>query len=176
MHLQLNDQITINAPAQKVWRVLAHEFGNIGQYASAIPVSQAVTDIPAPEGAEVAGRVCSTAVPGFAAVREQFTYYDEQAMRFGYQATDGRPWFIKHAENHWVVRSLGPNTSVVEAQAELEVSLLPGVFLAPLLKRLMRRTGVQFSEELKYFVEHDQPHPRKLKAQRKHEQKAAVRL
>jgi hypothetical protein len=96
-------------------------------------------------------------------------------MRFGYQATEGRPWFLKRAENHWVVRALGPQTSVVESRAELDVGLFPGVFLAPLLKLLMGRVGAQFSEELKYYVEHDQPHPRKLKAQQKHVQKAVTR-
>src|SRR5438034_9158444 len=119
MHIQLKSHMTINASAKKVWRVLAHDFGAIGQWASAIPESQAVSDLPAPEGAEVGGRVCSTAVAGFGDVQEQFTYYEEPSMRFGYQATEGRPSFIKHAENHWVVRSLGPTTSVVEARAEI---------------------------------------------------------
>jgi hypothetical protein len=31
----------------------------------------------------------------------------------------------------------------------------------------MGRVGAQFFEELKYVVEHDRPHPRKLKAQQK---------
>jgi Polyketide cyclase / dehydrase and lipid transport len=175
MHLHFSNQITINAPATKVWRVLAHEFASIGQWVSAIPHSQAVTDIPALDGAQVAGRVCATAVPGFDAVQEQFMYYDEQAMRFAYQATDGRPWFVKRAENHWVVRSLGPQISVAESRAELELSLFPGVFLSPLLKLLIGRVAAQFSEELKYYVEHDQPHPRKLKAQQKQMQKASAR-
>jgi Polyketide cyclase / dehydrase and lipid transport len=171
MHIQLKNHITINASATKVWRVLAHDFGNIGQWASAIPASQAVADLPVPEGAEVGGRVCSTAVPGFDDVQESFMYYDEQSMRFGYQATEGRPWFLKCAESHWVVRSLGPNTSLVEARAEVDVSLFPGLFLAPLLKLQMGRTGVHTFEELKYYVERDQVHPRKLKAQQKHVQK-----
>jgi hypothetical protein len=171
MHIQLKGHITINASANKVWRVLAHDFSNIGQWASAIPASQAVTDLPAPEGAEVGGRVCSTAVPGFGDVQEQFTYYDEQSMRFGYEATEGRPSFLKHAENHWEVRSLGPTTSVVETRAEIEVSLFPGWFLAPLLKLQMGRIGAQSLEEMKYYVECDQPHPRKLKAQQKQMQK-----
>jgi Polyketide cyclase / dehydrase and lipid transport len=171
MHLQLKSHMTINASAKKVWRVLAHDFDTIGQWASAIPTSQAVTDLSAPAGAQVGGRVCATAVPGFADVQETFTYYDEPSMRFGYQATEGRPWFLKHAENHWVVRSLGPHTSLVEARAELDVSLFPGLFLAPLLKLHMGRVGVRSFEELKYYVEHDQPHPRKLKTQQKHVQK-----
>jgi hypothetical protein len=175
MRIQLNGQIAINAPATKVWRVLGHEFANIGQWVSAIPHSQAVTDIPAPDGAEVAGRVCATGVPGFAAVQEHFTYYDEQAMRFAYQATNGRPFFIKRAENHLAVRSLGSETSVVESRAELELSLFPGVLLAPLLKLFIGRVAAQFFEELKYYVEHDRPHPRKLEAQQQQAQKAATR-
>ena len=94
-------------------------------------------------------------------------------MRFAYQAAEGRPWFLKHAENHWMVRSLGPTASLVEARAEIDVSLFPGLFLAPLFKLHMGRTGVQSFEELKYYVEHDQPHLRKLKAQQKQVQKEA---
>ncbi len=129
MHLQLKGHMMINASAEKVWRVLAHDFDTIGQWASAIPVSQAMADLPAPAGAQVGGRVCSTAVAGFAAVQETFTYYDEPSMRFAYQATEGRPWFLKHAENHWMVRSLGLHTSLVETRAELDVRLFPAWFL-----------------------------------------------
>ncbi|SRR6266700_4541501 len=171
MHLQLKSHMTINASAKKVWHVLAHDFDTIGQWASAIPRSQAIADLPAPVGAQVGGRICTTAVPGFAAVQETFMSYDEASMHFAYQATEGRPWFLKHAENHWMVRSLGPQTSLVETRAELDVRLFPGLFLAPLLKLHMGRVGAQSLEELKYYVEHDQPHPRKLKARHKHVQK-----
>jgi hypothetical protein len=171
MHLQLNDQITINASANKVWRILAHDFGNIGQWASAIPASQVNANLAVPEGAEVGGRVCSTAVPGFRDVEESLTYYDEPSMRFAYQATEGRPWFLKHAENHWAVRSLGTHTSVVETRAETDISIIPGLFFAPLFKFQMGRIGAKTLEELKYYLEHDQPHPRKLKALQKRRQK-----
>jgi uncharacterized protein YndB with AHSA1/START domain len=171
MHLQLKSRMTISAPAEKVWRVLAHEFDTIGQWTSAIPASQAVSDLLTPTGAQVGGRVCATAVRGFADVQETFTYYDEPSMRFAYQATEGRPWFLKHAENHWAVHSLGPHTSLVEVQAEIDMGLFPGLFLAPLLKLHMGRVGAQSLEELKYYVERDQVHPRKLKARQKHVQK-----
>src|SRR5579872_2233421 len=173
MHLQLKNHIMINASAEKVWHVLAHDFDSIGQWASASPTSHAITELPAPEGAKVGGRVCSTAVAGFADVQETFTYYDEASMRFAYQATEGRPWFLKHAENHWSVRSLGPHTSLVETRAEIDVSFFVGLFLAPLLKLQMGRIGVHSLEELKYYVEHDQPHPRKLKTLQQQVQKEA---
>ena len=173
MHLQLKSHMTISAPAEKVWCILAHDFSTIGQWASAIPASQAVPDLSAPSGAQVGGRVCTTAVRGFADVQETFTSYDEPSMRFAYQATEGRPWFLKHAENHWAVHSLGPHTSLVEVQAEIDMNLFPVLFLAPLLKLQMGRVGAQTLEELKYYVERDQVHPRKLKAQQKQVQKEA---
>ena len=173
MHLQLKSHMTISAPAEKVWRVLAHDFSTIGQWASAIPASQAVPELSAPAGAKVGGRVCSTAVRGWASVQETFTSYDESSMRFAYQATEGRPWFLKHAENHWAVHSLGPHTSLVEARAEIDMNRFLGLFLAPLLKLQMGRVGAQTLEELKYYVERDQVHPRKLKARQKHVQKEA---
>lgn len=171
MRVQVKDQITINAPASKVWRVLAHEFDNIGQWSSGIAESKAIDDIPAPEGATCGGRVCS-GVGGH--VQENFTYYDEQAMRFGYKAIEGLPSFVEHAETNWSVRSLGPNHCVVEARGETDLSLIPGLFLALIFKLQMNRTAVQTLDELKYYVEHDQPHPRKLKAQQKQLQKASA--
>src|SRR5258708_13169661 len=137
MHLQLKGHMTINASAQKVWGVLAHDFDTIGQWASAMPASQAIADLPAPAGAEVGGRVCSTAVAGAARVQETFTYYDEPSMRFAYQSIEGRPWFLKHAENHWMVRSLGPHTSLVETRPDLTVRLFPASFTTPHFTLLM---------------------------------------
>jgi len=37
MHMEIKHQITINASAEKVWDVLAHQFADIGHWASAIP-------------------------------------------------------------------------------------------------------------------------------------------
>jgi hypothetical protein len=174
MQMQFHDRITINASANTVWCMLAHDFANIGPWASAIPASRVNADLPVPEGAEVGGRVCSTAVPGFGDVEESLTYYDEQSMRFAYQATEGRPWFLKHAENHWSVRSLGPHTSLVETRAKTDLRMFPGLFLAPLFRRQMGRIGAQTLEELKYYVEYDRPHPRKLRALQKRQKQKEV--
>ena len=196
MHIQIKGQITINTPADKAWRVLAHEFGNIGHWATAIAESAAVTDQPAPDGSACSGRVCTA--PSFGDVQENFTYYDEARMRFGYIATRGLPGFITHAENNWSVRSLGAevvpksklsqrqgtagqdqpnfgspldalliserlNQCEVAIRAEIDLAWFPGLFVAPLFKLQMNRISTQTIEELKYYLEHDQPHPRKTR-------------
>ncbi|MDP9311123.1 MAG: SRPBCC family protein [Chloroflexota bacterium] len=175
MRLHINKTITIPAPASKVWHVLAHEFGTVSRWASSIPRSHAVTAQHPVTGGEVGGRMCATAVPGFDAVQERFTSYDEAAMRFAYTATAGRPVWITRAENNWAVRARGVDACVVEARAELEVPAFPGMVLAPFLKLQMGRVAARLFEELKYVVEHDRPHPRKLWAQTRARVKLPVR-
>ena len=105
MKFELPISITIEAPAEKVWQVIAHEFADIGRWATAIPESTVLTGLPVPTDAAVGGRACSAALPGFRTVHEQFTYFDEAQMRFGYAAIAGLPSFIRHAEKQLVCPS-----------------------------------------------------------------------
>jgi hypothetical protein len=161
MRMQITSHTTINAPASDVWRVIAHQFDAIGEWASAIPTSYAAPDAPPPVGAEVGARVCATSVRGFKDIREQFIAYDEEAMRFVYEATAGLPWIMRHAENQWHVLPLDESHCRVEAQAVVDLRSFPGFILVPLLRMQMNRLGRRTFEELKYYVEHGQPHPRK---------------
>lgn len=166
MHKQVKDQIIVNAPASKAWRVLAHEFDNIDRWSSGIDESKPLIQLSAPEGANVGGRVCLS--DGFGGdVEEAFTYYDEDAMRFGYKALGELPLFMKSAENNWAVHSLDSNKSMVEFRAEVEIATLPALLMTPLMPILKKLLGTRTLEELKYYIENDQPHPRKLKAQQK---------
>lgn len=164
MHLEIRRQITIEAPADDVWRVLAHEYARIDRWVSLITESEPAADVPALDGAPVGGRVCANSVPGFDVVQEEFIYYDEEGRRFGYAATKGLPSFFTKAENNWSVRSLGPDRCLVESQGDMELKNFPGLILAPILKFQMGRIASQVGEELKHYVELGQPHPRKAKA------------
>ena len=166
MRIKMNRQIEINAPAEKVWRILAHEFEYIDRWSSGITKSKASTDGSIPEGAKVCGRVCDT-------VLEEFTHYDEEAKRFGYRMIDP-PWFIRSIGNNWSVRPLEPNKSVVEMRPEIDLNPILALLLIPLIKIGGGIVADRTFQELKYYVEHDKPHPRKLKAQQKQLQKASA--
>jgi hypothetical protein len=162
MRVQVKGHTTIDTPASDVWRVIAHQFAAIGEWASAIPTSYAAPEATPPVGAEVGARVCATGVRGFNDVREQFTFYDEEAMRFAYEATTGLPGMVRHAKNQWQVSPLDESHCRVEAQAVVDLRTVPGLVLAPLLMMQMKRLGRQTLEELKYYVEHGRPHRRKV--------------
>jgi len=174
MRLNFRHQVTIAAPAERVWQVLARDFAAIGRWASAIPESRALDDPPADGEATVAGRVCTSTVPGVPAVQERFTHYSEHDRRFTYVASSGLPAFVRRAENTWSVRELGPGAALAEARAELDLHPLVGLLLAPLLKLQLDRTGARVFEELRHYIEHGEPHPRKVRALRRQHRKSAL--
>lgn len=156
--MKLSQDLTINAPADRVWRIVAHDFAKIGQWASGVAHStiNKVADIP--EGAVVGGRVC--AVPGFGEIHETFTAYDETSKTFTYDAT-GLPFFVRRAENEWVVQEIDSNTTRVSFSADMELLPVIGSLMAIPLKYQMTKLLQNAVEELKHYAETGEIHPRK---------------
>lgn len=164
MRTQVTDQIIVNASAKKAWLVLAHEFDQVGKWSSGIKESKPLIGMDIIEGAPVGGRVCLSD-DIFGDAEEAFTYYDEDGMRFGYQAVGELPRFFNEAENNWHVEPINTNQALVEFKADVDLALFPGMLMVmfkPIIKKLL---GTRTLEELKYYIENDQPHPRKAKQQ-----------
>ena len=158
--MRIAKSITINAPADQVWKVVAHEFAQIGEWASAVAESEVNTNAIVPEGATVGGRVCQ--VPGFGEVHENFTAYDEAGKTYSFKI-NGLPFFVTSAHNSWVVKAIDASTTEVSFQGEVKMMPVIGsVMRIPL--RMQLSTRLQNAvEELKYYVETGEVHPRKQK-------------
>ncbi|MEL6150237.1 MAG: SRPBCC family protein [Chloroflexota bacterium] len=156
--MKLSSTVVINAPAEKVWQVVAHDFAKIGEWASGVEKSVINVEAATPEGATVGGRVCS--VPGFGQIRETFTEYDEAGKTFTYEAT-GMPFFVTSAHNGWAVQAIDANTSRVSFNLEMNVLPLVGTLMAIPMKMQLTKLLDEATEELKYYVEIGEIHPRK---------------
>lgn len=162
--IEVNKQITINAPVADVWRVLAHEFDRVGEWATSIAQSKPNPEAKPIAGSEVGGRIC--VVPGFGEMKESFAYYDEDNLTFSYEAVQGMPFFVKTAGNTWSLTDKG-NQTIVDMHLIAEVNMFPGKVMAPMLRSQFNRQAGEIIEELKYYIENGQPHPRKLAALQK---------
>lgn len=169
--MKIARKITINAPADRVWKVVAHAFADVGLWASGIAHSVVNEAAAIPEGASVGGRVCN--VPGFGEILESFTAYDEAGKTFTFEATGG-PFIVRSAQSTWLVRALGANTTQVSFQSDLK--LLPGIglIMAIPMRMQLSRLLQNVVEELKYYVETGEIHPRKLKIAAQAKQQVAV--
>jgi hypothetical protein len=156
--MQLVRRIVIDAPAERVWAVLAHEFANISVWASGVSHSAPAATIA--DGPVGSGRVCQTFV---GEVTETIIRFDEAGRSMSYRA-DGLPGFVAEAVNTCSVIAEGPNRSVVLIGADVRPQGFLGFVMLPLLKIQLGKLVREATEELRHYVETGQPHPRKLRA------------
>jgi len=159
--MRIARQITIDAPADEVWRVLAHRFGDVSLWASSVSGS---TWEPSATGDPVGSeRSCATS---FGNLRETIVRYDEGGRSLSYRA-EGLPSVVAEGVNNWEVRPLDAGRSVVSMQAEFKLKPGIGLVMGPVMRLQLGKVLGKTSEELKHYVETGRPHPRKLAARAK---------
>lgn len=156
--MQFQKEITIEADADRVWEVVAHEFDSVGTWSSAVQASSANLDAAVPEGATVGGRVCAT---DFGDLKETFTSYSEADMRFTFVVT-GMPGFITHAQNTVAVRPAGPGAARVSLEITMDTNAV-GKLMGPMFAIKLKSTLNTLLDELKVYVEQGELSAKKRK-------------
>jgi carbon monoxide dehydrogenase subunit G len=155
----LTAETVIDAPADQVWQVVAHEFDRIGGWATVVPSSAPIA-APTDEVA-AAGRVCHTGLAMAPEVTETILAIDHHARTLTYEATDGTPRWVTRARNKWRVTPITATRTKVSFQAQLHVRGLIGVLARRWLLAVVARDGRHLLADLTHYIEHGQPSPRK---------------
>ncbi|GLR70206.1 SRPBCC family protein [Agaribacter marinus] len=156
--MHLRNEIPVSVSSKRAWEVMGEEFGNIGLWVASLESSHLVGDL-----GVGAHRVCNGL--GFgpfppSIVKEKLVHFDPQKREFSYELTEGNPWFITHARNNWTITSVDENNSIIKAHAVVDIIW----FMRPLawvLPALLKKQLALFTEELSYFIESGNIHPRK---------------
>lgn len=160
----IKKELIIAAPADAVWQVLGPGFAGIGDWATAIPASTPLTGAPltdeAVTDAPMTGRVCSTGLPMMPEVTETLIAYDEANRTLTYEGS-GLPAFVITARNTWTVVPLGDRRCKVTLAARFDTRGLIGVVARHLLRLQVGRTSRHLADDLRHYVEHGTPSPRK---------------
>lgn len=147
--------LNVNAPASRLWQILAEDYDRVGEWTSEIAQSTANPDLAVGEG-----RVCTT--DGFGDVKETITAFDENARQFSYAAEISTfPFFVKEVSNTWRVEASGSERSVVHMHLHARLLPLFAQLMGPVMKRQMAKSADIILEELKYYAETGKIHPRK---------------
>jgi hypothetical protein len=157
--VRLSSETVITASADRVWAVVGGEFGQIGRWATVIPASRPKEEIGATD-ASVAGRVCETGISMFPQVEETLVAYDEAARTLSYVGA-GLPTFVAEARNRWEVRAIDDHHARVRLDATVRLRGILGQLLALPFRLWARRSGARMLDDLKHYVEHGRPSPRK---------------
>jgi len=160
----------VNATADKVWKAFADDFDGAYVWMASIPHSYGVENGPKFDGAESVGRVCEISPnPNGLRVSEKFLAYDKETktctVRIDFVNT---PFIfpIDHNRLEFEVRAAGDSQS--DMTFGFRSQLKPwAFFMWPIIRLAFGVFVGQIVEELKFFVENDVPHPRKIKAMNK---------
>ena len=168
---RISKELVVAAPADAVWQVLGPGFVRIGEWATAIPASSALPAVTGLVDAPVAGRVCATGLRMVPEVTETLIAYDEANRSLTYEAS-GMPAFVTTARNTWTVLPISGQRCLVRLDAQFDTRGVIGALARWLLLYQVGRTSRHLADDLRHYVEHGVPSPRKLR-QRKNRSAAS---
>ena len=146
--MEIARSITLAAPVDRVWDLVANRFHDVGDWASMIDTS---TKLPqASGGAGVCDRVCNTAQGVF---KEKVTTLDHRTRTLAYIAYEGLPGFVREGGNTWKVRDIGGGRTEVSMRMKFDLNPVADLLMGWMLKRQMGRAATDVLDDLKAYLE-----------------------
>ena len=158
--MKFSKDITINAPAEKVWDILGHQFTDVGKWSRLVSQSVINNDAPKVNNSPVGGRLCETSI---GKISEEFTAYDEEGMTFSFKGVITSKVFSNVISTN-AVTAIDENTSKITVTPNIDLKVI-GMIMYPLIKMNLGKLIKQGLIDLKYFAENDKPSPEKLASQ-----------
>jgi hypothetical protein len=162
--MEINKTTTVNQSLDKVWEIMATDFTKVANWTSVVQASRNDDEITTRlEGAPVGGRVCT--LPSSGEIEEAITHFDEREKYFRYQVdVSAMPPFVKNMANNLRFRSLGSEQTEVNTKYEIDLDASQDTSMAPMFIEQVSKSIDIVLEELKYYAETGNLHPRKVEA------------
>ena len=97
---------------------------------------------------------------------EQILVFDKEHLTLSYRLYNGLPGFVTEAVNTWQLFEASNGTHLT-ARTDMHTKGLMGCLLSPMMKSSLKSALESMAEELKYYVDTGEPHPKKKKALKK---------
>lgn len=156
--MKIKTDFIINKPISEVWDVVGNQFSTAYKWASVLNHSEG-------SGVRINNNVCESRtcdIQGMGRIREKLIEFDPAKYTLTYEVVEGFPFFVKKGANRFDLVAEGDHTRVYSS-AQFQTQGLIGVLMRPLLKIQMKSIIKKVAEDLKFYVENGQPHPRKKK-------------
>lgn len=162
--MNISKKLIINTPIEKVWETLAENYTDVDKWASAVSQSSPRMG-KAVEGAPCYGRLCETSLGPFT---EALVAYDKTNHSFSYIATgDKMPFFIKQLKANWKLDKLSPTKTATSMSFDCDISFPFNLLMGWMMKMQFNKAISQTIEDLQFFLETGELHPRKLASSKK---------
>ncbi|MBL4592604.1 MAG: SRPBCC family protein [Flavobacteriales bacterium] len=155
----INQEVTIDAPIEKVWEVLGPQFGNVQIWSSSVKHSEALNE-ESINGSKCTERSCSVA--GMGEIKEVLLSYSSEKHSLSYEAKEGFPKMVRYASNNWQLFDLGNGKTKLKMTVKIKTGGFMGWLMGGMMKKKIKKMTSEAIEEFKYYVENGSPHPRTI--------------
>lgn len=152
----------VNAPREKVWKVVADDFADVAQWSSLISEAKFFSSNHDNTSGILGGsRQCF--IPAFGtAIDERVVTYDKENSVFAYEIKSGLPPFVTKGFTTFTLDSLDDNTTQLSATMTMQIAPgTPGLPIGMAKENFSNAMNLSL-DELAFFIENDKPHPREL--------------
>ena len=157
--MKMTKKLSIAKPVGEVWQVLGNEFGKIDNWASLISHSEVSGEAKLP-GVDYSIRSTKTTSGD---TKQELTGFNADQHTIAYKSIAGTPAIIKQVRANWRLTKDGEDKTALVLDFEADMKGI-GHLIAPIAKMKLGKIGDELLEELKYYVENGEPHPRKVEA------------
>ncbi|PRX57591.1 SRPBCC family protein [Flagellimonas meridianipacifica] len=158
-------KMLINKTIAECWEVLGNQYTQIYKWASPVNHSEG-DDALGINGASCNIRGCN--VDGMGDISERLLEFDSDNYFLSYEIITGLPSIMKSGKNSWRLVSKYANQTEIIMKAHLEPKGFIGNLMKPMIKLQFNKMAKILVEDFKYYVENNQPHPRKVMAAKKY--------
>ena len=144
--MEFSKQITVNASAERVWKVIGEDFNDISEWSSFVNTSEAIPNLP-----EGSGRVCD--VKGVGEIVETIVDYDDDGRALAFTVNGGVPFFVNEVVNTWQVEAIDENRSIVTSGVNVDLMPVFKQLLSGRLEKIFQRRLDTILSEMKDFAE-----------------------
>ena len=150
--MNLNYEVTVNASADKVWKIIGADFNKADKWAVRMLKSTGSPDL-----GPIGGRLIQTVEYGEG--KETLVLFDDEQRKLAYRVqAPGLPPVLQDIRIGWRVESKGDNQAVVHNTFEANLS---NPEMHDMITQQSQQGTKMLFEELKHYAENGKPHPRK---------------
>ena len=166
--MKIIKKITVQKPINEVWKVWAEDFDKAGIWMAQVDHTLRKTEGVQTDNAPMIGRVCNfTSNTNGAKAIEDIVLYDQKNYRLDLVVVpENVPVPLKRNFFKSSLKSSSENSTDITISANIELKW-KGYFLYPVIKKGFQKSYRELLEELKYYIENNEVHPRKKKRNNK---------
>lgn len=161
MKVQAIKELIIDKNIELVWEIMGNQFAQVHLWSTNFKDSKSGGSAKF-SGIDYSERITQT---NRGETVQELDAFDSINHSLAYHITKGAPGIAKRASAVWSLRGEGENKTKVVLEFNMETKGFLGALLSPLIKKGMGKSALEIAEDLKYYVENGNPHPRKVNSQ-----------